>query len=63
MNAILQTTLLTAYSQMKILNFYKKKSLKFIPKCPINNIPALVQIMAFCLACAKQSSEAMLEYR
>ena len=24
-----------------------KISLKFVPKCPINNIPALVQIMAW----------------
>ena len=25
-----------------------KISLKFVPECPINNIPALVQIMAWC---------------
>ena len=26
-----------------------KMTLKFVPSCPINNIPALVQIMAWCL--------------
>ena len=37
-----------------------KVSLKFIPKCPINNIPALVQIMARRLPGAKPLSEPMM---
>ena len=28
-----------------------KIPLKFVPKTPINNIPAMVQIMAWCLYC------------
>ena len=35
-------------------------SLKFVPKGPINNIPALVQIVACCLAGAKPLSEPMM---
>ena len=35
-------------------------SLKFIPKGPINNIPALVQIMAWCLPGDKPLSEPMM---
>ena len=34
--------------------------LKFVPKGPINNIPALVQIMAWCLTGNKPISEAMM---
>ena len=37
-----------------------KISLKFVPKGPINNIPALVQIMAWCRPGDKLLSEAML---
>ena len=37
-----------------------KISLKFVPKDPINNIPALVQIMAWCCPGAKPLSEAMV---
>ena len=37
-----------------------KKSLKFVPKGPINNIPALVQIMAWCWPGDKPLSEAMV---
>ena len=36
-----------------------KISLKFVPKGPINNIPALVQIMAWCRPSDKPLSEAM----
>ena len=32
---------------MKIEVIRQKKSLKFVPKVPINNIPALIQIMAW----------------
>ena len=35
-------------------------SLKFVPKDPINNIPALVQIMAWHLAGDKPLSEPMM---
>ena len=37
-----------------------KISLKFIPKCPINNIPALVQIMAWCRSGDKPLPEPMV---
>ena len=37
-----------------------KISLKFIPKCSINNIPSLVQIMAWCLPGDKPLSEPMM---
>ena len=37
-----------------------KISLKFVPKCPINNIPTLVQIMAWRQPGAKPLSEPML---
>ena len=37
-----------------------KISLKFVPKGPINNIPAMVQIMAWRRACDKPLSEPMM---
>ena len=37
-----------------------KISLKFVPKGPINNIPALVQIMAWCRPGDKPLSEPMM---
>ena len=37
-----------------------KISLKFVPKGPINNIPALVQIMAWRLLCDKSLSEPLM---
>ena len=37
-----------------------QKSLTFVPKGPINNIPALVQIMAWRRAGDKPLSEAMM---
>ena len=37
-----------------------KISLKFVPKGPINNIPALVQIMAWCRPGGKPLSEAIM---
>ena len=40
-----------------------KISLKFVPNDPINNIPALFQIMACRLVGAKPLSETMLEYQ
>ena len=43
MDAISQTTFSSAFSWMKM---FDNISQKFVPKGPINNIPALVQIMA-----------------
>ena len=37
-----------------------KKLLKFVPRGPINNIPALVQIMAWCRSGDKPLSEPMM---
>ena len=47
MAAILQTTFSNAFSWMKMYKFRLRFLLKFVPKSPINNIPALVQIMAW----------------
>ena len=41
MDTILQTTSSSAFSWMKMFEFQFKISLMFIPKGPINNIPAL----------------------
>ena len=43
MATIFQTEFLNAFSWMKMYKIH----LKFVPKSPINNIPALVQIMAW----------------
>ena len=40
-----------------------KISLKFVSRGTINNIPALVQIMAWCRSGQKPLSEAMMVYR
>ena len=45
---------------MKLFDFRKKKSLKFVPKGPINNTPALVQIMAWPRTGDKPLSEPMM---
>ena len=47
MAAIFQTTFSNAFSGMKTHEFQLKISLKFVPKGAINNIPVLVQIMAW----------------
>ena len=47
MAAISQTTFSIAFSWMKNVRILIEFSLKFGPKGPINNIPALVQIMAW----------------
>ena len=39
-----------------------KNSLKFVPKCPINNIPSLVQIMAWPRPGDKPLSESMMAW-
>ena len=47
MVAIFQTTFLEAFSWLKMYKFRFKISLKFVPQVRIDNIPALVQIMAW----------------
>ena len=47
MAAISQTTLSIAFFGNENVRISIKFSLKFVPKGPINNIPALVQIMAW----------------
>ena len=47
MAAISQMTCSSEFSWMKYICIWFKISLKFIPKGPINNIPALFQIMAW----------------
>ena len=47
-------------SSMKSFYLDKKNSLKFITKCPINNIPPLVQIMAWRRPGDKPLSEPMM---
>ena len=46
MAAISQMTLSDAFSWTKMLEFWL--TFQFVPKGQINNIPALVQIMAWC---------------
>ena len=60
MAAFSQTTLSNAFSWMKILEFSIEISLKFVPKGLINNIPALVLIMAWRRPGDKPLSEPML---
>ena len=57
MATILQTTLSNAFSWRRI---WIKISLKFVPKGPIDNIPALFQIMAWCQEGDKPLSEPMM---
>ena len=54
--AIFQSTVSNGFSWMKMYEF----RLKFVPKGPINNIPALVQIMAWRRPGAKPLSEPMM---
>ena len=49
MAAFFQTTFSKAFCSLKMYKFYLNKiSLTLVPKAPINNIPALVQIVAWC---------------
>ena len=48
------------FLEWKCMNFDKKNPLKFVPKGPINNIPALVQIMAWRRPGDKLLSEPMM---
>ena len=45
---ILQTKFSNIFSSVKMFKISIKISLKFVPKGPINNVPALIQIMAWC---------------
>ena len=56
MAAIFQMTFSNAFSWLKMYKF----SPKFVPKGPINNIPALVPIMAWCQPGDKPLSEPMM---
>ena len=56
MTAISQTTLSNACCGMKMVEF----RLKFVPRGPINNIPALVQIMAWRRLGDESLSESMM---
>ena len=56
MNNISQTTFSNVFSSMKMFEF----RLKFHWKSPINNIPALVQIMAWCRSGDEPFSEPMM---
>ena len=60
MVAFPRTTFSNALSWMKILRVSTKISLMFIPKDSINNIPALIQIMAWHRAGDKPLSEPMM---
>ena len=60
MDAISQTTFWSAFSWMKIFEFPNNISLKFVPKGPINNNPALVQVMACRRPGDKPLSEPMM---
>ena len=60
MDAIWQTTFSSAFSWMKMFEFLLKFHWSFIPKGRINNIPALVQIMAWRWPGDKPLSEPMM---
>ena len=60
MAAIFQTTFSNAFSWNENVWISIKISLKFVPKGPINNILALVQMMAWCRPGDKPLSELML---
>ena len=61
MAAILQTIFSDAFSGMKIYEFQLEKiSLNFFPNGQINNIPTLIQIMAWHRPGNKPLSEPMM---
>ena len=61
MAAIFQTTFSNTFSWYENIQISIKISLKFVPKGPINNIPALVQIMAWVRSGDKPLSEPMMD--
>ena len=60
MNNISQTTFSNVFSSIKMFEFRLKFHWSFVPKGPINNIPALVQIMAWRCSVDKPLSEPMM---
>ena len=60
MVAIFQTTFSNAFSWMEMYKFSIKISLKSVPEGPINNIPVLVQLMAWRRPGDKPLSEPMM---
>ena len=61
MAAIFQRTFSNAFSWMKMYEFRLINiPVKFVPKCPINNIPSLFQIMAWRRPGAEPLSETMM---
>ena len=60
MAAFSQTTFSNAFSLIKMFEFRLQFQLKYVPKGPINNIPTLFQIMAWCRSGDKLLSESML---
>ena len=60
MAAILQTTFWNGFFLMKMRAFSLQFHMKFFPMGPINNIAALVQIMAWRQPGAKPLSELMM---
>ena len=60
MAVISQMTFSNVFSSTKMFLFRLKVHLKFVPKRPINNIPALVQIMACHRPGDKPLSEPMM---
>ena len=60
MDAISETTLSNAFSWMKMLEFRLRFHWCFVPKGPVNNNPALVQIMAWRRSDDKPLSEPMM---
>ena len=59
MAAILQMTFQMHFLEWKCMHSIEN-SLKFVPKSPINNVPALFQIMACCRPGDKPLSETMM---
>ena len=60
MAAIFQTTFSNAFSWMKMFKFRLRFHWSLFSRCPISNIPALVQIMAWRRSAAKPLSEPMM---
>ena len=54
---VLQKTFLNGFSWMKMVEFRLKIPLKFVHKSPVDNNPALVQIMAWCWTGDKSLSQ------
>ena len=60
MAAIFQTIFSNAFTWMEIYEIWLKISLRFVPKGPINNIPALIQVIAWRQPGNKPLSDSMM---